>query len=205
MSGYNVSRYTIESKKFHKSEQRGHLSLKYRKENVEHFKEKEQGAEVNRPESLSNKYEDDVVKNLGKSESNNQTDNSENEMLISGDINDDVGEEELDEDEELLLELEKIRRERQEKEKEEKSNKIKLMMKSNPLLNLPQDEDPSYNRKTSNDSEKDESYDDYVLKRSWMDDTVFKNQCKYREKKKRFINDTLHNDFHKEFMKKYIS
>ncbi|KAH7649972.1 hypothetical protein FG379_001816 [Cryptosporidium bovis] len=203
MSGYNVNRYTVESRKFHKSEQRGHLKLKYRREDTEGSEEKKDSVSVKGFNYLNDEDKGSNVVDFAERECDNQSDNSDNEILIVDDSNGNVDEDELDEDEELLLELEKIKKERKEKEKEKNSNKIKLMMKNNPLLDLPRDEKEIYNR-TSDDNEKDEDYDDYVLKRSWMDDTVFKNQHRYKEKKKRFINDTLHNDFHKEFMKKYI-
>lgn len=49
------------------------------------------------------------------------------------------------------------------------------------------------------------SSDDATMKRKWNDDVVFRNQGKTEpERKKRFINDTIRNDFHRQFMKKYI-
>ena len=43
------------------------------------------------------------------------------------------------------------------------------------------------------------------LKRRWDDDVVFRNQAKDEPKaKKRFVNDTVRNDFHKKFMSRYI-
>ena len=44
------------------------------------------------------------------------------------------------------------------------------------------------------------------MKRKWNDDVVFKNQSRgmETEKKKRFINDTIRNDFHKAFLKRYM-
>ena len=43
------------------------------------------------------------------------------------------------------------------------------------------------------------------LKRRWNDDVVFRNQAKGEpEMKKRFINDTVRNDFHKRFLNKFI-
>jgi len=47
---------------------------------------------------------------------------------------------------------------------------------------------------------------DSTVKRKWNDDVVFRNQTKgEQEVKKRFINDTIRNDFHKSFLKKYIN
>jgi len=42
------------------------------------------------------------------------------------------------------------------------------------------------------------------LKRKWNDDVVFRNQAKTAELPKRFINDTVRNDFHKRFLNKFI-
>lgn len=43
------------------------------------------------------------------------------------------------------------------------------------------------------------------MKRRWNDDVVFRNQAKGEpEAKKRFINDTVRNDFHKRFLNKFI-
>lgn len=43
------------------------------------------------------------------------------------------------------------------------------------------------------------------LKRRWNDDVVFRNQAKGEpEPKKRFINDTVRNDFHKRFLNKFV-
>ena len=47
---------------------------------------------------------------------------------------------------------------------------------------------------------------DSTVKRKWNDDVVFRNQTKgEQEVKKRFINDTIRNDFHKSFLKKYVN
>lgn len=43
------------------------------------------------------------------------------------------------------------------------------------------------------------------MKRRWNEDVVFRNQAKGEpEVKKRFINDTVRNDFHKRFLNKFI-
>lgn len=47
--------------------------------------------------------------------------------------------------------------------------------------------------------------DDFTVRKRWYDDVVFKNQTRGEPtRKKRFINDTLRNDFHQQFLKKYI-
>ena len=68
---------------------------------------------------------------------------------------------------------------------EENSNEIRL---GNPLLrNKLHDKNNNFN-----------------IKRSWTEDTVFKNQAPPLKKQKRFINDTIRSDFHRKFMDKYI-
>ncbi len=44
------------------------------------------------------------------------------------------------------------------------------------------------------------------MKRKWNDDVVFRNQAKGESTgmKKRFINDTVRNDFHRRFLDKFI-
>lgn len=103
-------------------------------------------------------------------------------------------EEEDDEDEdteELMRELAKIKKEREEEEEKKKLEK-KLeddrsrrdeVMKGNPLVHS----------------------GDVSLKRSWEDDTVFKNQARTAPKQKlRYINDAVRSDFHKKFLNKYV-
>lgn len=70
---------------------------------------------------------------------------------------------------------------------EEMANKEKekQMMSSNPLLT-------------------DSSNSDFTVKK-WYEETIFKNQARDEPQyKKRFINDTVRNDFHKRFLSKYI-
>eukprot|EP00937_MAST-01D_sp_MAST-1D-sp2_P002568 g2568.t1 len=44
-----------------------------------------------------------------------------------------------------------------------------------------------------------------AMKRKWNHDVVFKNQARDEpEVKKRFVNDTIRNDFHRRFLSKYI-
>ena len=44
------------------------------------------------------------------------------------------------------------------------------------------------------------SSEDSTLKRRWDDDVLFKKKKKTEKRKKRFINDTIRNDFHVNFM-----
>jgi protein CWC15 len=74
----------------------------------------------------------------------------------------------------------------QEKEQqmEELNAKEEELLKGNPLLNTP----------TS-----------FSVKRRWDDDVVFKNQARGEMKApKRFINDTIRNDFHRKFLHRYM-
>ena len=44
-----------------------------------------------------------------------------------------------------------------------------------------------------------------AVRRRWDDDVVFKDQATHEPAvKKRFINDTIRNDFHVKFLKRYI-
>jgi hypothetical protein len=46
---------------------------------------------------------------------------------------------------------------------------------------------------------------EFSFKRRWDDDVVFKNQTRTEpETKRRFINDTVRNDFHRRFLQKYV-
>ncbi|CAK9876473.1 unnamed protein product [Sphagnum jensenii] len=92
---------------------------------------------------------------------------------------------------ELLAELERIKKERaEEKLREERQHQDQEMkvkeaelVRGNPLLNP-----------TS-----------FTVKRRWDDDVIFKNQARGELKTaKRFINDTIRNDFHRKFLNKYM-
>jgi protein CWC15 len=93
----------------------------------------------------------------------------------------------------LQAELEKIRAEREaiKQKEEEEANTLKEKeleeeaLVGNPLLGA-----------GTNVSK---------LKRKWNDDVVFRNQARGEpEIQKRFINDTIRNDFHKRFLNKFI-
>ncbi|CAG8588700.1 11566_t:CDS:2 [Ambispora gerdemannii] len=93
-------------------------------------------------------------------------------------------EDDEDDTEELLRELEKIKKERaEEKERQERENtelqeqkRQEEIATGNPLL-----------------------HKDFSVKRRWDDDVIFKNQARGVDDKpkKRFINDTLRSDFHR--------
>eukprot|EP00750_Incisomonas_marina_P016303 INCI19090.1.p2 GENE.INCI19090.1~~INCI19090.1.p2 ORF type:complete len:231 (-),score=72.10 INCI19090.1:1086-1778(-) len=113
------------------------------------------------------------------------------EFESSSDDSDDSDDDEA-EQAALMAELERIKKERQEearqKEKErleaEAADKQDSMRGGNPLL--------------SNSG-------GGALKKKWHDDVVFKNQARDAPVlKKRYINDTVRNDFHRKFMHRYI-
>ncbi|THU63686.1 hypothetical protein C4D60_Mb01t18440 [Musa balbisiana] len=104
------------------------------------------------------------------------------------------GDEDEDDTEALLAELERIKKERAEeklrKERQQQDEELKAkeaeLMRGNPLINL------------SNSAS-------FNVKRRWDDDVVFKNQARGETKMaKRFINDTIRNDFHRKFLQKYM-
>jgi len=106
-------------------------------------------------------------------------------------------EEEEDDTAELMKELEKIRKEREEDEARKKMAEIQEEVKEreeqvrsgNPLLSVQAAPQPH----------------DATLKKRWYEDTIFKNQARGEVKQqKRFINDTIRNDFHKKFLQRYI-
>eukprot|EP01118_Nematostelium_gracile_P002777 TRINITY_DN1308_c0_g1_i1.p1 TRINITY_DN1308_c0_g1~~TRINITY_DN1308_c0_g1_i1.p1 ORF type:complete len:221 (-),score=76.62 TRINITY_DN1308_c0_g1_i1:5-667(-) len=107
---------------------------------------------------------------------------------------DESSEDEDDEEdtEELLRELERIKKEREREAKQnemlqkaaEENNKEKYALSSNPLMSQQQD---------------------FNVKKRWYDESVFKNQAKGEMKvAKRFVNDTIRNDFHRKFLHKYV-
>ncbi|RWW49019.1 hypothetical protein BHE74_00044866 [Ensete ventricosum] len=78
-----------------------------------------------------------------------------------------------------------MHQERLQQEEELKAKEAELM-RGNPLINL-------------NNSAT------FSVKRRWDDDVVFKNQARGETKvPKRFINDTIRNDFHRKFLQKYM-
>mmetsp|Transcript_7083 Transcript_7083/g.10317 ORF Transcript_7083/g.10317 Transcript_7083/m.10317 type:complete len:278 (+) Transcript_7083:68-901(+) len=128
---------------------------------------------------------------------NLQSDESDLDASDDDDSSDDDDDSD-DEDEEAALqaELAKIRQERAAaKAKEEaeaaaveQAQMEEAALTGNPLLN---------STSTSSSGR---------VKRRWNDDVVFRNQAKTEpdQNKKRFINDTVRNDFHKRFLNKFI-
>ncbi|XP_058105653.1 uncharacterized protein LOC131249104 [Magnolia sinica] len=121
---------------------------------------------------------------------NVDADDSDADVKSEDESDDDDDDE--DDAEALMAELERIRKERAEeklrkdRQKQEEELKVKEaeLIRGNPLLNNP----TSFN-----------------VKRRWDDDVVFKNQTRGETKApKRFINDTIRNDFHRKFLQKYM-
>ncbi|EQC35551.1 hypothetical protein SDRG_06841 [Saprolegnia diclina VS20] len=131
-----------------------------------------------RARDVQTKY-DDADDDVGDSESDSESDDDDSD----------------DEEAELMRELEKIKKEREEerlrkeqaeRDEEEKRAKDEVLM-GNPLTSA---QAPTGSA---------------TIKRKWNDDVVFKNQSRNEpELKKRFINDTIRNDFHRRFLKAYI-
>ncbi|PRP84305.1 putative Pre-mRNA-splicing factor cwc15 [Planoprotostelium fungivorum] len=132
--------------------------------------------------------------NAAPVEKNIDADDSDSGSSSDSDSESDKSEDEEDEDQQLLRELEKIKRERAEEAArremeniaEKTAEREEQIMQGNPLINTRSTE-PA----------------DFSIKKRWYDDSVFKNQTR-TEVAKRFINDTIRNDFHKKFLYKYI-
>ncbi len=122
----------------------------------------------------------------------------------SEDDEDDEDDDEDDDDAALLAELEKIRAERavererkasEEREELERQEETRAAV-GNPLLGNVGDDDTA-SVATSATS--------FAVKRRWNDDVVFKDQARgERKPTQRFVNDTIRNDFHRRFLKRYI-
>ena len=99
-----------------------------------------------------------------------------------------------------MRELERIKKERAaeaaKREREAKEEAVaeqdSSILQGNPLL------DPTRVGSSSGGGS-------FAVKRRWDDDVVFKNQAREPKKEgRRFINDTMRNDFHRKFLSKYI-
>jgi protein CWC15 len=121
---------------------------------------------------------------------------SGDDLDASSDEDDDDSSDDEDDEAALQAELAKIRAEREvakqqeaaEEAKQEESKLEEAALLGNPLLAGDGGDDMSGK-----------------LKRKWNDDVVFRNQAKGEPAvQKRFINDTIRNDFHKRFLNKFI-
>ncbi|PIA61934.1 hypothetical protein AQUCO_00200136v1 [Aquilegia coerulea] len=120
-------------------------------------------------------------------------DADDSDVEVKSDESDDDDDDDEDDTEALLAELDRIKKERAEEklrkerleQEEELKNREAELIRGNPLLN---------NAAAS-----------FGAKRRWDDDVVFKNQTRGETKAtKRFINDTIRNDFHRKFLQKYM-
>lgn len=118
--------------------------------------------------------------------------NDDDDFGSSDDDSDDDDDDE-DDEAEIQRELERIKREREEARRKEEEERLvaeelakqDAAIQGNPLMNLGQGS--------------------AKIKRRWNDDVIFRNQAKVEpEIKKRFVNDTIRNDFHKRFLDKYM-
>lgn len=120
------------------------------------------------------------------------------DVVPEQDSDDDSSDDDDDETAELMKELERIKKEREE-EAERKAieeaaraeqERKEAMLRGNPLLG---------------GAAAVAAGGAMGVKRRWDDDVVFRNQARNEpEVKKRFINDTIRNDFHKKFLNKYV-
>lgn len=128
----------------------------------------------------------------------NHLESDESDLDASSDDDSDLDSDDEDEEAALQAELAKIRAERAaakakedaEAAAEEQARMEEAALTGNPLLNAAGGAAASSGR----------------LKRRWNDDVVFRNQARSEpdQSKKRFVNDTVRNDFHKRFMQKFI-
>eukprot|EP00029_Vermamoeba_vermiformis_P007287 TRINITY_DN3112_c0_g3_i2.p1 TRINITY_DN3112_c0_g3~~TRINITY_DN3112_c0_g3_i2.p1 ORF type:complete len:258 (+),score=87.79 TRINITY_DN3112_c0_g3_i2:27-776(+) len=151
----------------------------------------ERSGEPAKPKAKQNKKA--INPDADDSDDSDDDDSDEEEKDSNDSDSDDSDDDDDDDEAELLRELERIRKEREEesrrkeaeREQEEQDTINREAMAANPLLGGA----PS----------------SFNIKKKWFEDTVFKNQAKKEVKhKKRFINDTLRNDFHRKFLDKYI-
>lgn len=115
---------------------------------------------------------------------------------------------------ELRAEVERIRKEREmgraklaaaaadeEEERKQEEDNQKRVASANPLLGDLNCDDFSETASVMTGSVA------FSVRRRWDDDVVFRNQAgpgRERAPQARFINDTIHNDFHRQFMKRYM-
>lgn len=146
--------------------------------------------------------DDDDDNNNGGGDGWSEAENDDLDASSSDEDNSDDDDSDDDEDEEAALqaELAKIRAEREavkQKEEEKEAARDEEKLEEAALLGNPLLSTASSSNNNNNNSG--------LLKRRWNEDVVFRNQAKGEpEIKKRFINDTVRNDFHKRFLNKFI-
>lgn len=136
------------------------------------------------------------------------------EGLRAGDeVSESADESDSDDEEdeaELLAEVERIRKERELERAKRQANEQERLQKEeeeriindNPLLaNM----SSALRDELSDTASLATGSVAFSVRRRWDDDVVFRNQARQEQPRSaRFINDTVHNDFHKRFMKKYM-
>ncbi|KAK9909813.1 hypothetical protein WJX75_007788 [Coccomyxa subellipsoidea] len=109
---------------------------------------------------------------------------------------DDDSDDDEDEEAELLAELERIKKEREEVASKRAAEEASAaasslqeeLIRGNPLI-----------------IGKFDKSADFQVRKRWDDDVVFRNQERGEVKaQKRYINDTIRNDFHRRFLNRYI-
>lgn len=126
----------------------------------------------------------------------------------SGSASESDSDDDDDDEAELLAELEKIRKERA-FEKAKKQSEEQERMENEQVDK--RDANAVWNNLGFNDDISDTaslatgSVPAFAVRRRWDDDVLFRDQAR-RERKptQRFINDTIRNDFHRRFMKRYM-
>jgi protein CWC15 len=163
-------------------------------------------------------YDDSDVED----DDDNDDENSDLDAPDDDDDDDDSDEDDDDDDDEALLqaELAKIRAEREVKKQEQEAKEAAIEMQDaeqaamigNPLLNFHHNNNNKKNHYSNTDTASvvsgmtNTTTSGGRLKRRWNDDIVFRNQAKSEPQQhtKRFINDTVRNDFHKRFLNKFM-
>ncbi|KAJ1613381.1 HREF motif-containing protein [Cryptosporidium canis] len=138
MTGSSVRRHAIELRKVHRSDQRGHLTLKYRRASSESRRNQsvirlEGGAAGSGDSRPAAEAEGEIQSSGVVGPEKSHVEGPGAEAQGGGAASEELelelvceGEEELDDDEELYRELERIRRERAEKERERRNSEISL-------------------------------------------------------------------------------
>eukprot|EP00563_Minutocellus_polymorphus_P016268 CAMPEP_0181057772 /NCGR_PEP_ID=MMETSP1070-20121207/20433_1 /TAXON_ID=265543 /ORGANISM="Minutocellus polymorphus, Strain NH13" /LENGTH=293 /DNA_ID=CAMNT_0023137217 /DNA_START=81 /DNA_END=962 /DNA_ORIENTATION=+ len=135
-------------------------------------------------------------------------DESDSDLDSSDDDSDDDDSDDSDDEAALQAELAKIRAEREaarakeeeEARVEEEARMEEAALTGNPLLSA------AGGGGADGGAAAAAAAPGGRMKRRWNDDVVFRNQAKGEpdQNKKRFINDTVRNDFHKRFLNKFI-
>jgi protein CWC15 len=191
----NLPRRPIDAK----VEERAQLKLLAHSDEVDDaaIKSKYDDSDVDRGGASGDDDSDDGSKSKSDEDDESDLDDSDDDGGGGGSSDSD------DEDEEALLqaELAKIRAEREQAQKkaqeeldrDEQARQEEAALLGNPLLN------------PAASGSQHAAAGGGVAKRRWNEDVVFRNQARGEPApKKRFINDTVRNDFHKRFLNKFI-